>query len=95
MTTTSNDSLRSSSDCTSRQTSSMRSSHLSSAVGSSVRSEFCTTDTADTEMQSEGTRSSSDIEIGSLQSTSTVGSEELRWFYNDTWSVGSFIAGGS
>ncbi|KAF5310901.1 hypothetical protein D9619_008180 [Psilocybe cf. subviscida] len=44
---------------------------------------------------SEQNYSASNIEIGSLQSSSSVDSEELRQFDNVTWNVEPFMAGGS
>lgn len=61
--------------------------HLSSV-------EFQATDATSQNDVGQHTDSASNIEIGSLRSSSSVNSEELHRFYNETWNVGPFMAGG-
>jgi hypothetical protein len=81
-TTITNDSPRSSSDYVSRQTAGV------SGVGSrqSLQHDCSAADAAHLEApkELEETHSASSIEIGSLHVSSSVGSEELRRFYNPT-----------
>ncbi|KAF5319638.1 hypothetical protein D9619_008461 [Psilocybe cf. subviscida] len=75
-----NHSPRRSSDCGSRRTASTTLSH---AQGSVLRAEHAdSADGVDQNDEVEETQSESNIEIGSLQSSSSVNSEELRRFYN-------------
>jgi hypothetical protein len=98
-TTITNDSLRSSSDDANRHTASMQTSHSrSSGFVSGVNSRYVSSAAGSTHPETpkvlEETDSASDIEIGSLHSSSSVDSEELRLFYNHMWNAGPFIASG-
>lgn len=62
-----------------------------SRSGCAVESEA--TDAVDPHDVMEQADSASSIEIGSLHSSSSVNSEELRRFYNDMWNGGAFMTG--
>ncbi|KAF5310899.1 hypothetical protein D9619_008182 [Psilocybe cf. subviscida] len=95
-------SLRNSSDCASPRTASVRRSSWGSRAGSgpSLRAGCAAEPEAtyaveQTDIVSERNYSASNIEIGSLQSSSSVNSEELRQFDNARWNAGPFMVGGS
>ncbi|KAF5322942.1 hypothetical protein D9619_001264 [Psilocybe cf. subviscida] len=91
-----NNSPRGSSDCSSRQTSSLRTSRSwYYGAESNTTPNSSIADSPDRETQTADTHGASDIEIGSMHSSSSIDSEDLRRFYNDTWSVGPFMTGGS
>jgi hypothetical protein len=99
-TTVTNDSPLSSSDYASRHTASIRAPRSrGSGFGSGPNHESglsaadCTQLGTPKELQE--THSASNIEIGSLHSSSSVNSEGLRRFYNETWNVGPFMANGT
>lgn len=56
--------------------------------------EFRATDSAGQNDVGEHVVSASNFEIGGLHLSSSVNLEELHRFYNETWNVGLFMAGG-
>ncbi|KAF5311100.1 hypothetical protein D9619_008169 [Psilocybe cf. subviscida] len=99
-TTSTNDSPRSSSDGASRHTVSVQMSHLwgsDAAAGLGPVLHVAASEGTDVDDQvdeMEERQSTSNIKIGSLHSSSSLNSEQLRQFYNDTWNIGPFMASG-
>ncbi|KAF5310756.1 hypothetical protein D9619_008170 [Psilocybe cf. subviscida] len=87
-----NHSARGSSDCNSQWTPNVRTSWSSRAGCSSSIVESMAADAGDRNDVEDETEIASTIEIGSLHSSSSVNSEELRRFDNDTWNVGPFMS---